>query len=86
MLFDIFHPGCEELFEFKNSQNHRAMASDHIVANRLNLSDGSQSSAYAEKDSSEHNGKKIEQDMQFEDYGRHNVEVYVQKGIRRIFI
>ena len=50
-----------------------------------NSSDGGAKILHMRKGWFEHNGKKVEQDMQFEDYGRHNVEGRVQKGIRRFF-
>jgi len=39
-IFEIMHPGCDALFAFDNSQNHRAMTPDALVASRLNLRDG----------------------------------------------
>ena len=39
-IFNVLHPGCEALFMFDNSQNHHAMESDALVAERLNLGDG----------------------------------------------
>ena len=39
-LFEILHPNCVALFAFDNSQNHRAMAPNALVAKRLNLADG----------------------------------------------
>jgi len=39
-LFELYHPDCELLFAFDNSQNHHAKSKDALVANRLNLSDG----------------------------------------------
>lgn len=85
-LFDILHPGCAALFAFDNSQNHRAMAPDALVANRLNLSDGGSKVPHMRKGWFERNGEIVEQEMQFEDSGRHHVNGRVQKGIRRILI
>ena len=85
-LFDILHPGCAALFAFDNSQNHRAMAPDALVANRLNLSDGGSKVPHMRKGWFERNGEIVQQEMKFEDSGRHHVNGRVQKGIRRILI
>ncbi|KAG2211009.1 hypothetical protein INT45_003016 [Circinella minor] len=38
-LFENLHPGCQAVFLFDQSSNHRAYASDALVASRLILSD-----------------------------------------------
>jgi hypothetical protein len=42
-IFKALHPGCDALFAFDNSQNHRARAPDALIASRLNVSDGGKS-------------------------------------------
>ena len=48
-LFEILHPGCVAFFAFDNSQNHKAMVPDALVANRLNLSDGASNVMHTRK-------------------------------------
>ena len=39
-IFKILHPGCDALFLFDNSQNHRSLPPDALRTSVLNLSDG----------------------------------------------
>ena len=40
LKFEAFHPDCELVFFFDNSQNHHAKSPDGLDANALNLNDG----------------------------------------------
>ena len=83
-LFEILHPGCVALFSFDNSQNHKAMAPDALVTNRLNISDGGSNVMHTRKGWFEKDGLIVEQEMQFEGNGKHSVNGRIQKGIKRI--
>ena len=76
-IFKILHPGCDGLFLFDNSQNHRSLPSDALRASALNLSDGGKN---VQKQRSgwfiDDNGIRITQTMQRPDG--------VQKGVRTI--
>ena len=76
-IFKILHPGCDGLFLFDNSQNHRSLPPDALRASALNLSDGGKN---VQKQRSgwfiDDNGIRITQTMQRPDG--------VQKGVRTI--
>lgn len=76
-LFEQYHPDCDLIFAFDNSQNHHAMAPDALVASRLNKSDGGKNVPFL-RDGWYHdtNGNKVLQNMKGPD-GR-------QKGIESI--
>ena len=76
-IFRILHPGCEGLFLFDNSQNHRSLPPDALRASSLNLSDGGKNVQnqrpgwFLDSD-----GNRVIQSMQ-----RHDG---IQKGVRSI--
>ena len=76
-IFQILHPGCDGLFLFDNSQNHRSLPPDALRASILNLSDGAKN---VKKQRPgwfiDNNGIRVTQDMQRPDG--------VQKGVRTI--
>jgi hypothetical protein len=76
-IFKILHPGCDGLFLFDNSQNHRSLPPDALRASALNLSDGGKN---VQKQRSgwfiDDNGIRVTQTMQRPDG--------VQKGVRTI--
>jgi hypothetical protein len=39
-VFNALHPGCEAIFAFDNSSNHRSYAPDALLAKNLNVKDG----------------------------------------------
>jgi hypothetical protein len=84
-VFEILHPGCTALFAFDNSQNHRAMAPDALVAKRLNLSDGGTKVPHLRPGGGYiKDGVKVQHDMQYASTGKHSVDGRIQKGIRQI--
>lgn len=76
-IFNIIHPGCDGLFLFDNSQNHRSLPPDALRASALNLSDGGKN---VQKQRPgwfiDDNGIRVTQSMQRPDG--------VQKGVRTI--
>eukprot|EP00474_Spongospora_subterranea_P005752 CRZ06210.1 hypothetical protein [Spongospora subterranea] len=65
IVFRVLHPNSKPVFAFDNSQNHRAMPPDGLVASRLNLSDGGKNVAHVRSGWYVSGGERVTQDMQF---------------------
>jgi hypothetical protein len=86
IFFEILHPGSVALFAFDNSQNHKVMAPDALLASRLNLSDGGVNVVRLRNGWFVKNDVVVEQEMQYECTNNQRVSVRKQKGVRRILI
>ena len=81
-IFELLHPGCEGLWLFDNSQNHRAMKEDALLVAHLNKSDGGINAPTLRNTSFTHAifGDVVEQLMQWPDGPKKGI----QKGLQQI--